>query len=137
MTAAENLSVACRSRGQRNVEQIERVFGLFPELATGQMRHRAAGTLSGGERQMLTLARAAILSPSVVLIDSPFLGAGPHIRQRVSLQIQRWQHQAGVSVLLVDHDIETVRHLANRVLRLSSGVLIVDDPSQSLLHRLH
>ncbi len=123
MTVEENLIAGTRLRGQALRKRLEDVLTLFCELAKPNMRHRLTGVLSGGEREMVVLGRAAMQEPKVLLLDSPFLGAGAKFREGIIELLNSWRETSNLSIVLVDHDLHTVHRVASRVLRLTSAHL--------------
>ncbi len=126
MTPLENLSVGIGGRAEVRA-RIDALAASFPDLAQVLAHSRSAGVLSGGEKQMLALMRAAIRSPRVILLDSPFMGAGPRYRDVIAQIITDWRSQGNAAFVLVDHDLATVERVASTSLRLTSGVLDIRD----------
>jgi len=116
-----------RARANR-ARNLERVFGIFPRLA--ERTRQAAGTLSGGEQQMLALARALMGSPQLRLIDEPTEGLAPLLVQRVAhlLGVLR---ESGVAVLLVEQNLPLSLSLADRVLVMGRGQIVFEGTPQS------
>jgi ABC-type branched-subunit amino acid transport system ATPase component len=102
-------------------EGMERVFTLFPALR-GQLQQRA-GTLSGGEKQMLALANALILSPRLLLLDEPSLGLAPALVREALAHIQQINRDSGVTVLIVEQKVREVLKIAHRVYVLRNGLV--------------
>ena len=131
MTVRENLMMGAYVRTQIDPEEIERVFDLFPIL-----RNRAtqlAGTLSGGEQQMLAIGRALMSKPSLVLFDEPSMGLAPQVVEKifdVIVDINR----TGVSVLLVEQNAEVALQIAHRAYVLESGRVRLSGTGKSLLN---
>ncbi len=121
LTVCENLEMGCitLSDNRRLQEGMEQVFTLFPALKD-RLKQRA-GTLSGGEKQMLALGNALILSPKVLLLDEPSLGlASPLISEALG-RIQEISHDSGVTVLIVEQKVREVLKIAQRVCVLRNG----------------
>ncbi|QRP43120.1 ABC transporter ATP-binding protein [Amycolatopsis sp. FDAARGOS 1241] len=110
----------------------QRVFDLFPRLAE-RRRHRA-GTLSGGEQQMLAIARALMTNPRLVLLDEPSEGLAPRVVRQVADIIRRLP-ESGVGVLLAEQDLGMVRRVADRVYFLDRGSVAADVTSRELNER--
>ena len=109
---------------------VERQFERFPRLA--ERRHQMAGTLSGGEQQMLAIARALMSRPRLLLLDEPSLGLAPLI-VRAIFQIIRDLHEAGVTILLVEQNASLALQIADRAYVLEAGRLTISGPAAALL----
>src|SRR2546430_1875639 len=107
--------------GARNKQKLERCFALFPRLA--DRRSQVAGTLSGGEQQMLATARALMFEASLLAIDEPSLGLAPRVREELFSAIGRI-HAEGIPVLLVEQEVAQVFKMADRNYVLSHGRII-------------
>ncbi|MEV0069189.1 MULTISPECIES: ABC transporter ATP-binding protein [unclassified Amycolatopsis] len=110
----------------------QRVFDLFPRLA--ERRHHRAGTLSGGEQQMLAIARALMTNPRLMLLDEPSEGLAPRVVRQVA-DIIRTLPESGVSVLLAEQDLGMVRRVADRVYFLDRGSVAAEVTSRELSER--
>ena len=121
LTVRENLEMGgCILPNRAAVNAgVERVIGLFPLLRT-RLKQRA-GTLSGGERQMVTLASAFMLCPRILLLDEPSLGLSPKIVSEVLKHIAAIVRESGVSVLIVEQKVREVLGIANRVCVMRLG----------------
>ena len=132
LTVAENLRLGAyptRARA-RLAEQRERMLELFPRLA--ERRDQLAGTLSGGEQQMLAIARALMSQPTLLMLDEPSLGLAPIVVQEV-FRTLRDIRQAGVTVLLVEQNVHQALELADRGYVLETGRVVLQGPSADLL----
>jgi branched-chain amino acid transport system ATP-binding protein len=119
MTVLENITLGAEATV--DTAAIERVFTLFPELRP--LASRKAGTLSGGQRQMVSIARALARSPKLVLVDEPSIGLAPTVASRVFQEIARLR-ESGVSVLLVEQMTKVALNLADRVYILEKGRVV-------------
>jgi branched-chain amino acid transport system ATP-binding protein len=126
LTVWENLDVAARPRGAWTVE---RVFGLFPKLA--ELANRNGGFLSGGEQQMLTIARTLMGNPELLLLDEPSEGLAPLVVDHLRDQIARLK-QEGLTILLAEQNTEFSLALADRVYVLEKGSIRFSGPAARL-----
>ena len=132
LTVLENLLAgAFLSASKPETERrLERCFALFPRLA--ERKTQIAGTLSGGEQQMLATARALMFSAKLLAIDEPSLGLAPRIREELFAAIGRI-HAEGVPVLLVEQEVAQVFRMAKRNYVLSQGRIIAEGTAKSLM----
>ena len=132
LTVAENLDLGAWSRRDPGEARrtLEEVYGLFPRLA--ERRRQLAGSLSGGEQQMLAIGRALMAHPRILLLDEPSMGLAPVVISAVFDAISRI-HRAGTTVLLVEQNARQALRLAERALVLSRGQLMREGSSASLL----
>jgi branched-chain amino acid transport system ATP-binding protein len=124
------LGAYTRSDGAEIQADVERQFERFPRLA--ERRHQMAGTLSGGEQQMLAIARALMSRPRLLLLDEPSLGLAPLI-VRAIFQIIDDLHGAGVTILLVEQNASLALQIADRAYVLEAGRLTISGPAAALL----
>ncbi len=129
LTVEENLVAGAWAASRRVREELERAYARFPVL--GERRHRTAGYLSGGEQQMLAVARALMSGPRLLLLDEPSLGLSPRATAEVAALIGR-VHDEGVSVLLVEQNAAMALDLASHGYVLENGRIVVDGPSAEL-----
>ena len=136
MTVRENLELgAFTRRAQKEKKtQIENIFGLFPRLFERQKQR--AGSLSGGEQQMLALGRALMGLPRLLLLDEPSLGLAPKIVESI-LSILTQLHRDGMSLLIVEQNVHAVLTLAQRAYILESGRIIGAGEGRKLLDDDH
>jgi branched-chain amino acid transport system ATP-binding protein len=132
MTVEENLRLGAHARKNRDTlpADLERLYGAFPPLA--ERRRQLAGTLSGGEQQMLAVARALLLRPRLLLLDEPSLGVAPLIVAEIFRIVKEINRQNGVSVLLVEQNASLALELAERVYLLETGRVVAAGPCASL-----
>ena len=126
LMAGAYLSVSAAGTQQR----LDRCFALFPRLA--ERSHQVAGTLSGGEQQMLATARALMFEAKLLAIDEPSLGLAPKIREELFAAI-RTIHDEGVPVLLVEQEVSQVFRMADRNYVLSQGRIIAEGDAKRLI----
>jgi branched-chain amino acid transport system ATP-binding protein len=133
MTVAQNLELgayARRARSQRE-STLEEVFRVFPRLA--ERRSQVAGTLSGGERQMLAIAKALMSRPDLLILDEPSLGLAPVIVEATFDTIRAIRDQ-GVSVLMVEQHVEMTLELVDHAYILEMGQIVADGSADELRH---
>jgi len=133
LTVAENLRLgAFRDRDpSRRQEMLARVFQLFPVLE--QRIAQRAGTLSGGEGQMLSIARALMSRPRFLMLDEPSLGIMPRTVDAILDVLQTLHRQEGLTVLLVEQNVPAALAAAERGYVLQTGRIVAEGPSQALL----
>jgi branched-chain amino acid transport system ATP-binding protein len=120
LTVRENLEVARKTWGDRATWTAERVYELFPHLR--DLRERQAGRLSGGEQQMLTIARTLMGSPDVLLLDEPSEGLAPLVVQMLGEQLGGLK-ETGLTMILAEQNIHFVSELGDRVYVLEKGTV--------------
>ncbi|MEK7232033.1 MAG: ABC transporter ATP-binding protein [Pseudomonadota bacterium] len=132
LTVAENLDMGAYSRNDKPAirADLEHVYALFPRLA--ERRRQAAGTLSGGEQQMLAIGRALMSRPKLLLLDEPSMGLAPLLVQKIFETI-RAIAAAGVTILLVEQNAKLALEICNRGYVMESGEITLHDNAQSLL----
>ena len=132
LTVEENLKLgAWGRRGRAGLQDdFERVYGYFPVLR--ERSRQMAGTLSGGEQQMLAVARALMLRPRLLLLDEPSLGLAPLVVREIFRILRTVNQQAGVTILLVEQNAALALDLADHVFLLETGRVVMDGPSEVL-----
>jgi branched-chain amino acid transport system ATP-binding protein len=130
MTVLENLQMGAYLCGGGTKEDFERVYTLFPLLH--ERRSQLAGTLSGGEQQMVAMARALMSRPKLMLMDEPSMGLAPILVER-SFEIIREVHQSGVAILVVEQNANVSLSIADRGYVLSTGRVVLSDTASALL----
>jgi len=111
--------------------EIEGVFSLFPALA--DRRKQVAGTLSGGEQQMLAIGRALLSSPKVLLLDEPSMGLAPKVVKEIFGHISKLRAERGMTILLVEQNARGALAIADRGYGLETGKVVLQGPSEDLL----
>jgi branched-chain amino acid transport system ATP-binding protein len=132
LTVSENLDLGAFTRRDRRdvVADKEQMLVLFPRLR--ERLKQLAGTLSGGEQQMLAAARALMARPRVLLMDEPSMGLAPMLVEQVFATIRRINQQ-GVTILLVEQNAPMALGIADRGYMLESGRIVLDGPGRELL----
>jgi branched-chain amino acid transport system ATP-binding protein len=119
-------------RGNAGIRaEIEQVFRLFPVL--GERRRQAAGTLSGGEQQMLAIGRALLSRPKALLLDEPSMGLAPRIVREIFDHIARLRAEHGMTILLVEQNARGALQIADRGYVLETGRVVLQGTSEELL----
>ena len=132
LTVRENLEVgAYLERGRRkSAETMERVFAMFPILL--ERAEQQAGTLSGGEQQMLAIGRCLLGQPELIMFDEPSLGLAPTIVQEVFGIVERLNAE-GTPIILVEQNVAVSLKMANRAYVLENGRIVLSGPGEDLL----
>ena len=132
MTVLENLEMGAylNRDGKGRKEDFERVHTLFPLLH--ERRNQLAGTLSGGEQQMVAMSRALMAAPKVLLMDEPSMGLAPILVER-SFEIIQQVHESGVAMLIVEQNANMALSIADRGYVLSTGRCVLSGPAKELL----
>jgi branched-chain amino acid transport system ATP-binding protein len=131
MSVRENLELgAILRRGDSLEEDFERVYTLFPRLY--ERRDQLAGTLSGGEQQMVAMGRALMSRPRLLLMDEPSMGLSPALVQQ-NFRIIKEVHESGVAILMVEQNATMALSIADRGYVLSTGQIVLEGPARELL----
>jgi branched-chain amino acid transport system ATP-binding protein len=125
----ENLDVAQRAAGRPGRWTVEAVYGLFPKLR--ELADRAGGNLSGGEQQMLTIARTLMGNPELLLLDEPSEGLAPLVVEHLLAQVEKLK-QEGLTIMLAEQGVEFSLALADRVYVLEKGAVRFSGPASRL-----
>ena len=136
MTVVENLQMGCYLRNDRReiADDMTCIFAQFPRLA--ERRRQAAGTLSGGEQQMLAIGRALISRPKLILFDEPSLGLAPNIVER-TFDIITGIRDAGTTVLMVEQNASAALDMCDHAYLLESGSLAIEGSGRELIDNPH
>lgn len=132
LTVEDNLRIGAYTRGSRQEleEDLERWYGVFPRLK--ERRQQRAGSLSGGEQQMLAISRALMSRPKLLLCDEPSQGLAPRITQEMFNVIKRLNQEQGISVLLVEQNANLAMDVADRVYLLETGRIVASGDAATL-----
>ena len=130
MTVLENLQMGAYLERSSFDDQLERVLGLFPVLK--DRRKQLAGTLSGGEQQMVAMGRALMSKPKLLLMDEPSMGLAPILVER-NFEIIQQVHESGVAVLVVEQNANVSLSIADRGYVLQTGRIVLADSAKALL----
>ena len=132
LTVADNLKMGAFLRSARRGyrDSVERVYTLFPALAERQKQR--AGSLSGGEQQMLAIARALMSRPKLLLCDEPSLGLAPLITKELFNIIGGLNERWGIAVLLVEQNANLAMHIAKRVYLLETGTIVASGDAETI-----
>jgi branched-chain amino acid transport system ATP-binding protein len=127
LTVLENLNIGLP--GKRDPEREQYVFGCFPRLK--ERLKQSGNTLSGGEQQMLAIARCLMMRPKLIILDEPTEGIMPRLVSQIRREIHRIS-QSGVSILLVEQNVETALKLCPRVFLMEKGTIVYSGVSHDL-----
>jgi len=131
LTVAENLDMGAYLRNRKDIpRELERVFSLFPRLK--ERIKQVGGTLSGGEQQMLAMARAMMTHPRVLLLDEPSMGLAPVLVEAIFETIQYVNKQEGTTILLVEQNALMALTVASRGYVLETGSIALSDSAEKL-----
>jgi len=132
LTVEENLRLGAYTRRDAAglAAEFERVYGYFPVLS--ERRRQVAGTLSGGEQQMLAVARALMSGPRLLLLDEPSLGLAPLVTREIFRIVRTINREAGVSVLLVEQNASIALDLADHAYLIETGRVVLSGPAGDL-----
>ena len=133
MTVAENLAMgAYHRKDKKGIEaDLERVYERFPRLK--ERAKQLAGTLSGGEQQMVAMGRAIMSAPKLVVMDEPSMGLSPVLVKEV-FDIIRTMHESGITILLVEQNAKMALAISNRAYVLENGRITMSGDANTLLH---
>jgi len=135
LTVADNLILGAYASTRRNKkaqmrDDLEHIYGIFPILK--ERAHQRAGTLSGGEQQMLAIGRGLMSHPRLLLLDEPSMGLAPLVMEDIFLAIGRF-HQMGITVLIVEQNARWALRIADRGYVMESGRIVMESSAKALL----
>jgi len=130
LTVEENLRLGGYTRGSRPQAIMQRMYGYFPILA--ERRRQQAGSLSGGEQQMLAIARALMMQPRLLVLDEPSFGLAPRIVEDIFTIVERIRQEERVSVLLVEQNASLALELADHAYLLETGYVVASGSAKAL-----
>jgi branched-chain amino acid transport system ATP-binding protein len=132
LTVEENLRLGAYVRSDKGGVRgdFDRVFGYFPRLA--ERRRQQAGTLSGGEQQMLAISRALLMRPSLLMLDEPSFGLAPLVVEEIFRILGAIKRDEGVSMLLVEQNASLALDLADRALLIETGRVALSGPADAI-----
>ncbi len=132
MTVKENLEMGAYSRNPSEIpDSLDEMFQRFPRLK--EREKQIAGTLSGGEQQMLAMARALMSRPSLLMLDEPSMGLAPILVEQI-FSIITELHESGVTILLVEQNAQMALTVADRAYVMETGLITMQGSAQELLH---
>jgi branched-chain amino acid transport system ATP-binding protein len=133
LTVLENLEMGAYTRNDKDgiKDDLEKMFVLFPRLA--ERKKQLAGTMSGGEQQMLAIARALMSKPTILLMDEPSMGLAPLLVQEIFKIIERINKEEGVTILLVEQNAHMALSVANRAYVLETGEIIKEGAGERFI----
>ena len=132
MTVRENLEMGAFSRPNEETEKsMERVYEFFPRLK--EREKQIAGTLSGGEQQMLAMGRALMSKPRLMMLDEPSMGLAPILVEQI-FEIIREMNAAGTTILLVEQNAQMALSVANRAYVMETGRITMEGDADKLMH---
>lgn len=130
LTVEENLKLAFKRGANSSPWSLDRVYAVFPKL--DQLKARSGGNLSGGEQQMLAIARALMGNPDLLLLDEPTEGLAPIVVEELVQAIGRLTNEEGMTVLLVEQNINVALALVSRCYVLDHGTVVLEDSADSI-----
>lgn len=133
MTAHDNLAVGLKMRGFSKGEIHQRIGEWLERFGVGHLEHQRSRTLSGGEAQRVSLARAFSLEPEVLFLDEPFHALDAPIKEALLMDLSRILPSSGTTILMVSHSFREIEMLTQRALIMVGGKIVADDQPKALL----
>ena len=130
LTVEENLRLGAYTRAGRPDPSMQRMYGYFPILAA--RRRQQAGSLSGGEQQMLAIARALMMAPRLLVLDEPSFGLAPRVVEDIFTIVERIRQEERVSVLLVEQNASLALELADHAYLIETGYVVASGSAKAL-----
>jgi branched-chain amino acid transport system ATP-binding protein len=130
LTVEENLRLGGYTRRRQAAANMQLIYGYFPILA--ERRHQQAGALSGGEQQMLAIARALMMAPKLLVLDEPSFGLAPRVVEDIFAIVEQIRKEEHVSVLLVEQNANLALALADHAYLLETGYVVASGSAKSL-----
>lgn len=131
MSVIENLEMGAYIRGKANKSDLDSIFERFPRLY--ERKNQIAGTLSGGEQQMLAMGRALMSHPKLLMLDEPSMGLAPILVGQI-FDIIKELHESGTTILLVEQNAEMALEISDRAYVIESGKVTLSGPGQALMN---
>jgi len=131
MSVMENLEMGAYIRGKANKSDLQNIFERFPRLY--ERKNQIAGTLSGGEQQMLAMGRALMSRPKLLMLDEPSMGLAPILVEQI-FDIIKELHKAGTTILLVEQNAEMALEISDRAYVIESGKVTLSGPGHALMN---
>ena len=133
LTVEENLQTGAYTRRDADgvAADMEKVFTLLPRVK--ERLHQTAGTLSGGEQQMVAIGRGLMARPALLMVDEPFLGLAPRVIEQIAEVLTAINRERGITVVFIEQNVELALRMAHRGYILESGRAILEGPSADLL----
>ena len=131
MSVMENLEMGAYIRGKANKSDLDNIFERFPRLY--ERKNQVAGTLSGGEQQMLAMGRALMSRPKLLMLDEPSMGLAPILVEQI-FDIVSELHKAGTTILLVEQNAEMALEISDRAYVIESGKVTLSGPGHALMN---
>ena len=131
MSVQENLEMGAFTQKEVSKEELDKIFQLFPRLK--ERRKQVAGTLSGGEQQMLAMSRALMSKPKLMMLDEPSMGLAPILVDQIFTIIKEL-HAAGTTILLVEQNASKALEIADRAYVLETGKITLSGTGSELVH---